>query len=92
MAAISGPTPIVKITPRYPQEALNQNFSGVVKMEFTVDDNGKPINIQASSNANEILINESVHTLKKNRYHPKYSGEKVVVEGVFHLTSKITGH
>ena len=88
MKPISGPTPIVKVTPRYPDNLIQRNLSGIVRLEFVVGEDGKPTNIKSVNNANDELIQEATFTLDKNLYHPKYSGYKVVVEAVFHLTSK----
>ncbi len=87
MKPISGPTPIIKITPRYPDDLIQRNLSGIVRLEFVVGEDGKPTNIKSVNDAANELIQEATHTLSKNVYHPKYSGDKVVVEAVFHLTS-----
>jgi len=84
---ISGPTPIIKITPRYPDDLIQRNLSGIVRIEFVVGEDGKPTNIKSTSNAHGELVEEATYTLSKNVYHPKYSGDKVVVDAVFHLTS-----
>ena len=83
---ISGPTPIIKITPRYPDDLIQRDLSGIVRLEFVVGDDGKPTNIKSISDAGTELIQEATYTLSKNVYHPKYSGDKVVVEAIFHLT------
>lgn len=84
---ISGPTPIIKITPRYPDDLIQRNLSGIVRLEFIVGEDGKPTNIKSVNNTDNELLQEATYTLSKNVYHPKYSGDKVVVEAVFHLTS-----
>ncbi|MCO4798964.1 MAG: energy transducer TonB [Colwelliaceae bacterium] len=84
---ISGPTPIIKITPRYPDDLIQRNLSGVVRMEFIVGKDGKPTNIKPINDANSELIQEAIYTLSKNVYHPKFADNKVVVEAVFHLTN-----
>lgn len=83
---INGPTPIIKITPRYPEDLIQRNLSGIVRLEFVVGEIGKPTNIKSTSNADQELIKEATYTLSKNVYHPKYSGDKVVVDAIFHLT------
>jgi len=85
---ISGPTPIIKITPRYPDNLIQRDLSGIVRMEFIVGEDGKPKDIKSTSTADSELIQEATYTLSKNVYLPKYSGDKVVVEAIFHLTRK----
>lgn len=87
MKTISGPNPVVKITPRFPEHLINRNLSGIVKMEFTIGSDGKPINIKTLNDADQGLVSEAMQTLSRNRYSPKYSGDKVMVEAEFHLTS-----
>lgn len=87
MKTISGPSPVIKITPRFPEHLINRNLSGVVKMEFTIDSDGKPINIKILNDADQGLVSEAMQTLSRNRYSSKYSGDKVVVAAEFHLTS-----
>jgi len=86
MKPISGPKAIIKITPRYPEDLIQRNLSGIVQLAFVVGEDGKPTNIKSTSDANDELIKEATYTLSKNVYHPKYSGQKVIVEAIFHLT------
>ena len=86
MKTISGPKAIIKITPRYPEDLIQRNLSGIVQLAFVVGEDGKPMDIKSTSDASDELIKEATYTLSKNMYHPKYSGQKVVVEAIFHLT------
>jgi len=86
MKPISGPKAIIKITPRYPDDLIQRNLSGIVQLVFVVGEDGRPTNIKSTSDADDELVKEATYTLSKNVYHPKYSGQEVTVEAIFHLT------
>ena len=84
---ISGPTRLVEISSRLPEHLINRNLSVIVKMEFTIDMEGKPINIKTLTETDQDLVSEAIQTLSRNRYSQKYSGKTVVVEAEFHRRS-----
>ena len=88
MKTLSGPAPIILMTPRYPDDFIEKNLSGRVEMAFTIDSDGKPTDIRVVNDANAELAQEPVHTLTRNMYSPAYAGQKVVVEAEFHLPSR----
>ena len=81
----SEPGPIVKVSPLYPESALNQRKEGKVALNFIVGVDGEAINIQVINSEGELFNSAAVQALKKCRYHPKYSGKSVAVVAEFTL-------
>lgn len=73
--------PIVRIEPRYPSSALENNIKGHVKLTFTVKANGSTENIRVVESVPEgVFDSTSIAALKKWKYIPQCNNGKVVKE------------
>lgn len=64
-------SPIVRIEPRYPQEAAQKRIEGFVKLQFDVDADGKTQNIRViEAQPEKVFEKESVRALERWRYQP----------------------
>ena len=71
--------PIVRIEPRYPSDALENNVKGHVKLTFTVKANGSTENIKVVESVPEgVFDSTSIAALKKWKYIPQCNNGKVV--------------
>lgn len=79
-----GVTPAVRVEPIYPRSALRRRQGGYVALQFTVNEKGKPVDIQVlDSNADRSLQKAAVEAVEKWLYRPaKKDGKTVRTEGV----------
>ncbi len=82
-------TPIVKVTPIYPWDALRQGMEGEVKLQFIVGESNKPVKIEIVQGIGEPLDSAAVRALEKAFYHPRNIGEKLVAIAKFTLNKPI---
>lgn len=71
--------PIVRIEPRYPQQAARDGITGWVRLGFTIDETGAVTDIQvlAAEPANT-FNREAVRALARWKYQPQWSKGKAV--------------
>ncbi|HSG63117.1 MAG TPA: TonB family protein, partial [Pseudomonadales bacterium] len=72
-------TPIFRVNPDYPMSYVKRGKSGWVEVEFTVDESGfvtEPVVLQ--SEGGSLFEKETIKTLEKWRYAPKFEGGKPV--------------
>lgn len=64
-------TPIVRVSPKLPRDAIKNRTPGYVKMEFDIDSDGKPVNINiVESMPGDLFHKVSLDALSKWRYKP----------------------
>ncbi len=74
---------IVRIEPNYPLDALERGLSGHAKLLFSIDTNGRPVEIEiAESTPRKSFGEAGREALKQWRYTPPtLDGEPVIVTG-----------
>jgi TonB family protein len=66
--------PIVKVKPIYPQAAVEQRITGHVIVEFMIDENGIPQDINVIGSSDSLLEHAAVEAIRKWKYLPFASG------------------
>jgi len=65
---------IIKVSPKYPKDAWDNNIKGYVKLTFVVNENGHTENIKVIESVPAgVFDQESLNALKRWRYLPKCS-------------------
>ncbi|MFA0194542.1 energy transducer TonB [Vibrio artabrorum] len=73
--------PLYRVEPRYPAKALKRGAEGYVMMSFTIDETGRPVNIQVTdANPRRMFEREAVRALKKWKYQPKVVDGKAIAQ------------
>ncbi|CAK2032452.1 energy transducer TonB [Vibrio crassostreae] len=64
--------PLYRVEPRYPAKALKRGAEGFVTLSFTIDETGRPTDIQVTdANPRRMFEREAVRAMKKYKYQPK---------------------
>lgn len=80
------PTPIVRVNPRYPAEAVEQGLEGMVQLRFDITNEGTTENIWVEvSRSNEIFHDAAVDALKRWRFDPRHQGRDYQVAIAFEM-------
>lgn len=79
--------PLVKVAPIYPREAAQQGLEGWVIVEYTVNENGKPVDISVFDESPEAVFTEtSIAAARQFVYKPLIVDGKIVkAQGVRNL-------
>ena len=73
--------PLYRVEPRYPAKALKRGAEGHVIMSFTIDETGRPIDIQVTdANPRRMFEREAMRALKKWKYQPKDVDGKAIAQ------------
>ncbi|MFA0046027.1 energy transducer TonB [Vibrio sp. 10N.261.51.F11] len=73
--------PLYRVEPRYPAKALKRGAEGYVIMSFTIDETGRPIDIQVTdANPRRMFEREAMRALKKWKYQPKVVDGKAIAQ------------
>ena len=73
--------PLYRVEPRYPAKALKRGAEGYVIMSFTIDETGRPIDIQVTeANPRRMFEREAMRALKKWKYQPKVIDGKAIAQ------------
>ncbi|CAH7155174.1 Ferric siderophore transport system, periplasmic binding protein TonB [Vibrio chagasii] len=73
--------PLYRVEPRYPAKALKRGAEGFVIMSFTIDETGRPIDIQVTdANPRRLFEREAMRALKKWKYQPKVVDGKAIAQ------------
>ncbi|WP_342608680.1 energy transducer TonB [Vibrio tritonius] len=73
--------PLYRVEPQYPMRALKRNIEGYVVMSFTIDETGRPIDIQVvEANPRHMFEREARRALKSWKYQPKVADGKAVTQ------------
>ncbi|CAH6863765.1 Ferric siderophore transport system, periplasmic binding protein TonB [Vibrio chagasii] len=73
--------PLYRVEPRYPAKALKRGAEGFVIMSFTIDETGRPIDIQVNdANPRRMFEREAMRALKKWKYQPKVVDGKAIAQ------------
>jgi TonB family protein len=75
--------PLVRITPSYPADAIAQNLSGSVRLEFTITETGQVADVQVLNSSNPVFEAPAIEALQRWRYAPSVvNGSPVERTGV----------
>ncbi len=67
-----GATPLVRINPKYPPDAVRDGVNGWVKLRFTIDEVGQVIDVEViEAQPKRIFDREAVRALKGWKYQPQ---------------------
>ncbi|MFW0778577.1 MAG: energy transducer TonB [Rickettsiales bacterium] len=81
-------TPIIKYAPTMPREAVENDITGYVLVEYDINKEGHPVNIKIIESTNDIFNKESIKSVKKYRYLPTIiDGAAVEEKGVLNKIS-----
>ncbi|MEZ8311978.1 energy transducer TonB [Vibrio splendidus] len=73
--------PLYRVEPRYPAKALKRGAEGHVIMSFTIDETGRPVDIQVTeANPRRMFEREAIRALKKWKYQPKVVDGKAIAQ------------
>lgn len=72
------PKPIQRVPPKYPRELAKRGISGTVRIEFTVDKNGRVVSPRVVSSDNRQFNDAAMDALRQWRFEPgQRGGQKV---------------
>lgn len=75
--------PIVKVQPKYPNNASARGIQGYCVVEYTVTITGETENVVEADCPQKVFLRESIKAAKKFKYKPKViDGEPIAVAGV----------
>ncbi|MBW3698118.1 energy transducer TonB [Vibrio sp. T187] len=73
--------PLYRVEPRYPAKALKRGAEGYVVMQFTIDETGRPVDVEVlEANPRRMFEREAVRALKKWKYQPKVIDGKSIAQ------------
>lgn len=73
--------PLYRVEPRYPSRALKRKIEGYVIMSFSIDETGKPFNVEIQETSPKRMFNrDAVRALKQWKYQPKLLEGKAIVQ------------
>ncbi|MEZ8823713.1 energy transducer TonB [Vibrio amylolyticus] len=73
--------PLHRVEPAYPARALRRGLEGYVIMQFSIDELGRPIDIEVvEADPPRQFEREAMRALKRWKYQPKVVNEKAVVQ------------
>lgn len=73
--------PLYRVEPRYPSRALKRKIEGYVIMSFSIDETGKPFNVEVQeANPKRMFDRDAVRALKQWKYQPKLVEGKAIVQ------------
>ncbi|NQZ93507.1 MAG: energy transducer TonB [Moritella sp.] len=73
--------PLYRVEPRYPSRALKQGAQGWVKLSFTIDTLGRPVDIKVMDAKPRRLFEKSaLKALRKWKYQPKLEEGRAVMQ------------
>ncbi|PSV35480.1 energy transducer TonB [Photobacterium sp. GB-210] len=71
--------PLYRVEPRYPPRALKQGKEGYVILKFTIDPQGRPIDIAVlEAKPNRLFNKEAIRALRKWKYQPQVQNGSAV--------------
>ncbi|MGF1727344.1 energy transducer TonB [Photobacterium nomapromontoriensis] len=73
--------PLYRVEPRYPARAMKQGAEGYVVMSFTIDPQGRPVEVKVmEANPRRLFEREAMRALKKWKYQPKVIDGKAIAQ------------
>ncbi len=82
------PTPIYRARPEFSQEAIDDELSGEVALEFTIDERGFVRNAAITQSSEKALNDVAIAMIRKYRYAPRFDeGRPVATDGVEYVAT-----
>ncbi|XAW88535.1 energy transducer TonB [Vibrio sp. CDRSL-10 TSBA] len=73
--------PLYRVEPNYPSRALKRGAEGYVVLRFTIDETGRPTDIEVvEANPKRMFEREAMRALRNWKYQPKLDGGKAVTQ------------
>lgn len=73
--------PLYRVEPNYPSRALKRGAEGYVVLRFTIDETGRPTDIEVvEANPRRMFEREAMRALRNWKYQPKLDGGKAVTQ------------
>lgn len=73
--------PLHRVEPSYPARALQRGIEGYVVMRFTIDETGRPTDIQVvEAEPKRVFERDAIRALSNWKYQPKLSDGKAVTQ------------
>lgn len=73
--------PLYRVEPAYPQRALQRGVQGYVVLSFSIDETGRPTDIQiVEAKPKRVFEREAMRALKKWKYQPRIEAGSAVVQ------------
>lgn len=73
--------PLYRVEPRYPSRAMKQGAQGWVKISFTIDTLGRPVDIKViDAKPRRLFESSAVTALRKWKYQPKLEEGKAIMQ------------
>lgn len=74
-----GAVPLVRVEPVYPAKALKRGIEGYVIVQFTIDENGNPMDLSVlEASPKRVFDREALRAAKRWKYAPKLVNGKAV--------------
>ncbi|WP_333607847.1 energy transducer TonB, partial [Arsukibacterium sp.] len=72
-------TPVVRVEPRFPMDALRNGISGWVKLSFTIDETGGVTDVEVvQAEPRGVFDREAVRALRRWKYQPQVLDGKAI--------------
>lgn len=73
--------PLYRVEPNYPSQALKRRIEGYIVLRFTINELGKPIDIEVvEASPQRIFEREAIRALRNWKYQPKLEGGQAVTQ------------
>lgn len=73
--------PLYRVEPKYPSRALKRKMEGYVILRFTIDELGKPTDIESiEAEPSRVFVRPAIQALKQWKYQPKLVKGKAITQ------------
>lgn len=73
--------PLYRVEPKYPSRALKRKMEGYVILRFTIDELGKPTDIESiEAEPSRVFVRPAIQALKQWKYQPKLVKGKAIIQ------------
>ncbi|AFU99882.1 TonB family protein [Simiduia agarivorans] len=80
---LPGILPMILVTPDYPRAALRRGIEGVVRLGFSIDAEGRPVDIRVLQSPHASLTQAAIDAMQQSRYRaPLLNGQPVQLTGL----------
>ncbi|MCP3701148.1 MAG: energy transducer TonB [Aliivibrio sp.] len=73
--------PLYRVEPKYPSRALKRKMEGYVILRFTIDEQGRPTDIESiEAEPSRMFVRPAIQALKQWKYQPKLIKGKAITQ------------
>ncbi|MGR6861213.1 energy transducer TonB [Aliivibrio salmonicida] len=73
--------PLYRVEPKYPSRALKRKMEGYVILRFTIDEQGKPVDIESiEAEPSRLFVRPAIQALRQWKYQPKLREGKAITQ------------